>query len=99
MSEPDESGRQRVVINEGTEYLEEADIIILALGFKPAVPEFLKDLGVETNSWGGIIKDSSFRTTNTKVYSGGDCVRGADLAVTAAADGRDAARKMIEILG
>ncbi len=99
MSEPDDSGRQRVVINDGTEYLVEADIIILALGFKPAVPEFLKDLGVETNNWGGIIKDSSFRTTNTKVYSGGDCVRGADLAVTAAADGRDAARKMIEILG
>ena len=99
MSEPDESGRQKVVINEGSEYLEEADIIILALGFKPAVPGFLKELNVEVNSWGGIVKDINFRTSNTKVFAGGDCVRGADLAVTAAADGRDCARKMIEFIG
>ena len=31
MSEPDASGRQKVVINEGSEYLEDADVVILAL--------------------------------------------------------------------
>jgi glutamate synthase (NADPH) small chain len=98
MSEPDSSGRQKVVINEGSEYLEEADIIILALGFSPEVPSFLKDLNVETNSWGGIEINSKFQTSNKKVYAGGDCQRGAHLAVTAAADGRDAARIMIKEL-
>ena len=98
MSEPDKSGRQKVVINEGSEYLEEADVIIMALGFSPEVPSFLKELNVETNSWGGIEINKSFKTSNEKVYAGGDCERGAHLAVTAAADGRDAARAIIQTL-
>jgi len=98
MSEPDDSGRQKVVINEGSEYLEEADIIIMALGFSPEAPAFLKELNVETNSWGGIEISKTFQTSNNKVYAGGDCERGAHLAVTAAADGRDAARAIMQIL-
>uniref|UniRef100_UPI00404746BA glutamate synthase subunit beta n=1 Tax=Aliarcobacter sp. TaxID=2321116 RepID=UPI00404746BA len=98
MSEPDSSGRQKVVINEGSEYLEEADIIILALGFSPEVPSFLNDLNVETNSWGGVVINSKFQTSNKKVYAGGDCQRGAHLAVTAAADGREAAKIIIKEL-
>ena len=98
MSQADSSGRQKVVINEGSEYLEEADIIILALGFSPEVPAFLEELNVQTNSWGGVVVDSNFRTSNKKVYSGGDCNRGAHLAVTAAADGREAAKAIIRDL-
>ena len=98
MSEPDDSGRQKVVINEGSEYFEEADIIIMALGFSPEAPAFLKELNVETNSWGGIEISKTFQTSNNKVYAGGDCERGAHLAVTAAADGRDAARAIMQIL-
>lgn len=98
MSQADSSGRQKVVINEGSEYLEEADIIILALGFSPEVPSFLGELNVETNSWGGVVIDNNFRTSNKKVYAGGDCNRGAHLAVTAAADGREAARAIIRDL-
>ncbi|MFW2605691.1 glutamate synthase subunit beta [Aliarcobacter butzleri] len=98
MSEPDSSGRQKVVINEGSEYLEDADIVILALGFSPEVPAFLKELNVETNSWGGIVINNEFKTSNKKVYAGGDCRRGAHLAVTAAADGREAAKAIIKDL-
>ncbi len=98
MSEADASGRQKVVIVDGSEYLEEADVVILALGFAPEVPAFLKELSVETNSWGGIIIDSSYKTSNKKVYAGGDCQRGAHLAVTAAVDGREAAKAIIKDL-
>ena len=98
MSEADVSGRQKVVLVEGSEYLEEADVIILALGFSPEVPAFLKELNVETNSWGGIVIDSSYKTSNKKVYAGGDCQRGAHLAVTAAVDGREAAKAIIKEL-
>lgn len=98
MSEADASGRQKVVIKDGSEYLEEADIVILALGFSPEVPAFLKELNVETNSWGGIVIDSSYKTSNKKVYAGGDCRRGAHLAVTAAVDGREAAKAIIKEL-
>ncbi len=98
MSEPDESGRQKVTIIDGSEYLEDADVVILALGFSPEVPSFLKELNVETNSWGGVVIDSSYKTSNKKVYAGGDCRRGAHLAVTAAVDGREAAKAIIKEL-
>ncbi len=98
MSQADESGRQKVLIKEGSEYLEDADIIILALGFSPEVPAFFEELNVKTNSWGGVIVDSKFKTTNLKVFAGGDCQRGAHLAVTAAVDGREAARIMTKEL-
>ena len=98
MSEPDGSGRQKVVVNQGSEYLEEADVVILALGFSPETPTFLKELNVETNSWGAVVVNSEFKTSNKKVYAGGDCQRGAHLAVTAAADGREAAKAIIKDL-
>jgi glutamate synthase (NADPH) small chain len=97
MSQPDESGRQKVEILEGSNFVEEADVVILALGFSPEVPTFLKDANVQTNAWGGIITND-FKTSNPKIYAGGDCQRGAHLAVTAAADGRDAAKEIIKAL-
>lgn len=97
MSEPDESGRQKVEVLEDSNFVEEADVVILALGFSPEVPAFLKDANIQTNSWGGIITNN-FKTSNPKIYAGGDCQRGAHLAVTAAADGRDAAKEIIKAL-
>ncbi|MGB0990509.1 MAG: glutamate synthase subunit beta [Halarcobacter sp.] len=97
MSEPDESGRQKVVINDGSEYVEEADVVIMALGFSPEIPEFFKELNIETNSWGGV-ETNNYVTSNKKVYAGGDCQRGAHLAVTAALDGREAAKEIVKAL-
>ncbi|XOB61363.1 glutamate synthase subunit beta [Campylobacterota bacterium DY0563] len=97
LSEPDESGRQRVTIVEGSEFVEEADIIIFALGFSPEAPKFLTDLNVEMNSWGGVVTQN-YQTSNKKVYAGGDCQRGAHLAVTAAADGREAAKEIAKAI-
>ncbi|WP_404318219.1 glutamate synthase subunit beta [Malaciobacter canalis] len=98
LSEPDETGRQKVKIVEGSEYLEEADVIIMALGFSPEVPKFLKEAKVDTNSWGGIEVNEKYQTSNEKYFAGGDCQRGAHLAVTAAADGREAAKEIIKAL-
>ena len=97
MSEPDETGRQKVVINEGSEYIENADVIIMALGFSPESPKFYEELNVQTNSWGGI-ETNNYQTSNKKVYAGGDCQRGAHLAVTAALDGREAAKEIVKVL-
>ncbi len=95
MSEPDESGRQSVQIIENSEYLEEADIIILALGFDQELPEFIKESSLELDKWNGIKVNEQYQTSKSKVYAGGDGVRGADLAVTAAADGKVAAQFII----
>ncbi|MCP4968996.1 MAG: glutamate synthase subunit beta [Arcobacter sp.] len=97
LSEPDESGRRRVSIIDGSEHTEDADIIIFALGFSPEVPKFLSDANIKTNSWGGIEINELCQTSNSKFYAGGDCQRGAHLAVTAAADGREAAKEITKL--
>ncbi len=95
----DESGRQRMEEVRGSEHRVNADVIIMSLGFDPVVPPFLAENGIETNSWGGIIIDEqTHETTTSGIYAGGDCYRGADLVVTAAYDGREAARSITQSL-
>ena len=40
-----------------------------------------------------------YQTTHRKVFAGGDAVRGADLVVTAMAEGRHAAQGIMDFLG
>ena len=95
----DENGRQKMEEVKGSEYRVNADVIIMSLGFDPAVPSFLHENGIETNSWGGIIvNEETHETTTSGIYAGGDCFRGADLVVTAAYDGREAARSIAKSL-
>ncbi len=95
----DASGRQRMEEVKGSEARVNADIVIMSLGFDPVVPSFLHENGIETNAWGGIIIDEeTYETTTSGIYAGGDCFRGADLVVTAALDGREAARNITNSL-
>ena len=94
----DESGRQRMEEVNGSEFKVKADVVVMALGFDPEVPSFLAENGIETNEWGGVVINDDYETTTPGIYAGGDCFRGADLVVTAALDGREAARKMIKSL-
>ncbi|MCD4757810.1 MAG: glutamate synthase subunit beta [Arcobacteraceae bacterium] len=98
MSEADESGRQSVKIVPNSDYLEEADIIILALGFEQELPSFIKESELELDRWNGLKINEKYQTSNSKIYAGGDSVRGADLAVRAAADGKVAAKFIIDNL-
>ena len=93
-----QDGRRTIVEIEGSEENEYAEVIILALGFNNEKLDFLKQNGIETNQWGGIITDEKNQTTQERIYAGGDGVRGADLVVTAALDGREAAYHMLEFL-
>ena len=43
--------------------------------------------------------DHPFQTTNSKVFAGGDMVRGSDLVVTAVFEGREAAEGIARYLG
>ena len=95
MTAPDETGRQSVKINEGSDYIEQADIIIMALGFEQEVPSFLATANLELDKWNGIKTNDKHQTSNAKIYAGGDGVRGADLAVRAAADGKAAAKAIV----
>ncbi|QOY53105.1 glutamate synthase subunit beta [Candidatus Sulfurimonas baltica] len=95
----DDSGRQKMEELKGSEFRVNADVVIMSLGFDPEVPSFLAENGIDTNKWGGIIVNKdTHESTTAGIYAGGDCYRGADLVVTAAFDGREAARSIIKSL-
>jgi glutamate synthase (NADPH/NADH) small chain len=98
LGEPDVSGRQRVEEISGSEYKVETDVVIFALGFDTIEYPFFASNGIETDKWGGVLIDENYQTTQPGIYAGGDCHRGADLVVTAARDGRDAAKAMVKML-
>jgi glutamate synthase (NADPH/NADH) small chain len=98
LTTPDESGRQRVQIIDGSDYIQEADIIIYALGFDVDSDSFLSKYGIKTNDWGEVEVDENLQTSVPNIYAGGDCYRGADLAVRAAADGKTVAKHIAKSL-
>ncbi|WP_144391489.1 FAD-dependent oxidoreductase [Pleionea sediminis] len=79
----------------------DCDAVIVAYGFRPEPPSWLEQKSVAYDEANRIkaSEASGYRTTNSKVYAGGDMVRGADLVVTAIADGRKAALSICEDLG
>ncbi len=92
LGEPDETGRRRPVPVPGSNFLLEANTVVLAIGYNAdeRVPQAAP--GVEADRWNLIKVDpESGRTTRPGVFAGGDNVNGADLVVTALADGRRAA--------
>jgi glutamate synthase (NADPH/NADH) small chain len=98
LGEADASGRRQVREIAGSDFEEAADVVILSLGFAHQEMAFLNKTDVALNKWGGLEVTESYETSRSMIYAGGDCVRGADLAVTAARDGRIAAFDMIKRL-
>ncbi len=97
---PDATGRQAPEIIEGADYVEQADLVIKALGFEPeALPKLwgVEDLAV--TRWGTIKADFGTHATSLPgVYAVGDIVRGASLVVWAIRDGREAAASVLDYL-
>ncbi|MFY0693118.1 MAG: NAD(P)-dependent oxidoreductase [Paracoccaceae bacterium] len=95
---PDASGRQVPELIEGSEYTEEADLVIKALGFEPEELPTLWDVPeLAVTRWGTIKADFlTHETSLPGVYACGDIQRGASLVVWAIRDGREAAEAMLE---
>ena len=98
LSTKDASGRASVEVVKGSEFRVEADVVIFALGFCASTPDFLAENGIEVNKWGAIEVDENHETSKSGVYAGGDCKRGSDLVVTAAAEGKSAAEAIMKSL-
>jgi glutamate synthase (NADPH/NADH) small chain len=72
-----------------------ADLVLVAIGFEGVEPGPVFDgLGVAVADTGLVAVDDRYATRVEGVFAAGDCVRGADLIVTAVADGREAARRI-----
>ena len=94
---PDASGRQSPEVIDGADYVEDADLVIMALGFEPEdLPTLWGEEALEVTRWGTIKADfRSHATSLTGVYAVGDIVRGASLVVWAIRDGREAADSIL----
>lgn len=97
---PDASGRQMPEVIEGADYVEAADLVIMALGFEPEdLPTLWDQPELGVTRWGTIKADFKTHATNMPgVYAVGDIVRGASLVVWAIRDGREAAEAMLDYM-
>ncbi len=98
LGEPDASGRRRPIPIEGSEYIIEADAVIMALGTR--LNNLIKDTtpSLELNDRGGVFTDEDGRTSREGVFAGGDAVTGAATVIRAMGAGKKAAAAMDEYL-
>ncbi|HBS50950.1 MAG TPA: dihydropyrimidine dehydrogenase, partial [Rhodobacteraceae bacterium] len=98
LGQPDATGRQAPEVIEGADYVEEADLVIKALGFEPEdLPTLWDQPELEVTRWGTIKAQFTTGATDLDgVYAVGDIVRGASLVVWAIRDGRDCAGAILE---
>ena len=76
LGEPDASGRRRPVPVEGSEYLIDADVVVVAVGVSPnpIVPRSVA--GLEVSKKGTIVvNDATMQSNLPEFYAGGDIVR------------------------
>jgi glutamate synthase (NADPH/NADH) small chain len=89
----DATGRQAPQVIEGSTFVEDADLVIAALGFEPEdLPALFGEPKLPITRWGTIQVDPLSKMSGMDgVFAAGDIVRGASLVVWAVRDGRDAA--------
>lgn len=95
-------GRRSPQAIPNSEHVIAADAVIIAFGFRPNPRSWFADHDIKVDDGGHVVasdhSDYPLQTSNCKVFSGGDMVRGADLVVTAVYDGRRAAEGILDYL-
>lgn len=105
LGEPDENGRRRPQVIEGSEEVVPADAVLVAFGFRPSPAPWFEKYGISLDDGGRVLAAEEpaegrfpYQTSNDKIFAGGDMVRGSDLVVTAIAEGRSAAEGILDYL-
>ena len=97
LGEPDERGRRRPVEVPGSNFVMEADCVIMALGTSPNPLIKNTTKGLDTQKWGGIVvEEDTGLTSREHVYAGGDAVTGAATVILAMGAGKTAAKAIDE---
>lgn len=90
LGEPDQSGRRRPEPIPGSEYIENVDYVIEAIGLQPSTSSFSN--AVELNKGGTIkVNNKTLQTSVNYIFAGGDSVTGASTIIEAAGQGKKAA--------
>ena len=102
LGEPDHNGRRIPIPIPDSEKIYDADVVIIAFGFRASPAEWFDEFDIKIKNDGLVIAEENqefkFQTTNKKVFSGGDMVRGSDLVVTAIWEGREAGKSIIKYI-
>jgi glutamate synthase (NADPH/NADH) small chain len=98
----DANGRRSPEPIEDSEFIMEADAVVIAFGFLPSPPQWMVDAGVELDSRGRVVavenSDFALQTSEQNIFAGGDMVLGSDLVVTAVDQGRKAAIGILDFV-
>lgn len=98
LGEPDNSGRQSPIEIKGSEYLIDADMVIVAIGTN-ANPICTKSIpNLKLNKAGYIEVDGTEKTNLEGIYAGGDIVPGSATVISAMGAGKKAAKAIHEYL-
>jgi len=99
LGEPDAKGRRKPVPVEDSNFSVACETAILAWGYWPDPIIEKTTPNLETHNWGLVKADKNTGVTSREgIFSGGDCVTGPDLVVTAMVAGRNAALSIDEYL-
>ena len=98
LGEPDASGRRSPKVVEGSNFVIEADCMIMSIGTSPNPLIRSTTEGLETNRKGCLIADENGLTTREGVYAGGDAVTGAATVIMAMGAGKTAAKAIDEYI-
>ena len=98
LGEPDESGRRRPHPVEGSEFEIPCDVAVTAIGTNANPFPKLAAEDVALNKWGYIEADENGRTSDPRIWTGGDIVTGAATVILAMGAGKKAAHSMMEAL-
>jgi len=97
LGEPDESGRRKPILREGSEFTRKADMVILAIGEAPDLEFLPKE--IELNEDGTVWVNPITMETNLRgVFAGGDAVTGPATVIEAIRAGKRAAESIEKYL-
>jgi glutamate synthase (NADPH/NADH) small chain len=92
LGEPDESGRRKPVPIDGSNFIMDIDLAVVAIGNDANPVIFQTSPDIQRNKWGNIIVNTGTNQTSKEfVYAGGDIVTGAATVIEAMGAGRIAA--------
>ncbi len=102
LGEPDHNGRRIPIPVPDSEKIYDADVVIIAFGFRASPADWFDDFDIKIKKNGLVVAEENqefkFQTSNKKIFSGGDMVRGSDLVVTAIWEGREAGKSIIKYI-
>ena len=99
LGEPDDSGRRRLVVKEGSNFELPVDTVIMSIGTSPNPLIRSTTPGLDTNRRGClVVNEDTMQTTREGVYAGGDAVTGAATVILAMGAGKQAAKSIDEYL-